>query len=144
VRNTKVCNLRAPFASNQDVSRCDVAMNDAALMCRRQPSCNLRRNRRRATRNKWPHTTQHGGEIFAIDKLHDDRWCITLWGHVKHRRNIRVRNDRCGTPLCTESCGGVRGCSECTTKHLYRHIATEHFVCCAEDGCRGTFTNLFL
>jgi hypothetical protein len=108
VSNTEVGNLRASFAADQNVARRNVAVNDAALMRCGKAARNLRRNSCGATRHKRADTAQHGGEIFAINKLHDDCWRFTLWSNVKDGGNVRMRNDCGGTPFGAEACSGGR------------------------------------
>jgi hypothetical protein len=119
-------------------------VNDPALMRCCQSASNLCRDCRRSARNEWSNASQHGGEIFSINKFHDDRWRIALGGHVKHGGNVWVRNDRCGAALCAESRGGIRRCGECATEHLHRYISTEHFVGGTENRGCSAFTDLFL
>jgi hypothetical protein len=59
VGDTKVGDLRTPFTANQDVTRRNVAVNDAALMRGGEAARNLRRNSCGATRHKWANATQH-------------------------------------------------------------------------------------
>jgi hypothetical protein len=106
VGDTEVGNLRASFATDQDVARRNVAVNNSALMRSREPTCNLRRNCRCAAWHKWTDASQHRGEIFAVNKLHDDRRRFTFWGNVKDGSNVRVRNDRSGPTYRAEARSG--------------------------------------
>jgi hypothetical protein len=144
VSNTEVGNLRAAFATDQDVARRDVAVNDAALMRCGKAASNLRRNSCGATRHERANTTQHGGEIFTINELHDDRWSFTLWRNVKDSGNIWVRNDCGGTPFGAEARSGGGRCGECTAQDLYGNVTTERLIYCAEDECCSTFTDLLV
>jgi hypothetical protein len=106
VRDAEVGDLRASLATNEDVARRDIAVNDAALMCGGEPARNLRRNSCSATWHKWADTSEHRGEIFAVNKLHDDCRSFTFWGYVEDCGNVRVRDDRGGAPFRAEARSG--------------------------------------
>jgi len=79
-------------------------VNDAALMRGGEAASNLRRNSCGATRHKWANAAQHGGEIFAVNKLHDDRRGFTFWSNIKDGGNVWMRNDGGGAPFGAEAC----------------------------------------
>jgi hypothetical protein len=113
VSNTEVGNLRASFAADQNVARRNVAVNDTALMRCGEAARNLRRNSCGATRHERADSAQHGSEIFAVNKLHDDRRSFALWRNVKDGGNIRMRNDCSGAPFSAEARGCGGRCGEC-------------------------------
>jgi hypothetical protein len=119
-------------------------VNNAALMRGGEAARNLRRNSCGATRHKWANAAQHGGEIFAINKLHNDRWRFTLWSNVKDGGNVRMRNDCGGTPFGAETRSGGRRCGECATQDLHGNVATERLIYRAEDECCSTFADLLV
>jgi hypothetical protein len=59
VRDSEVCDLRPPFASNQDVARRDVAVDDAALVRGGKSARDLRRNCSGASGHERTNATQH-------------------------------------------------------------------------------------
>ena len=79
-------------------------MNDAALMCCGEAARNLCGNGCGATRHERTDAAQHGGKIFAVNKLHDDRRSFTLWSNIKNGGNVRMRNDGGGAPFGAEAC----------------------------------------
>jgi hypothetical protein len=105
VSDTKVSDLCASFATDQNVARRNVAVNDAALMRGGEAARNLRRNSCSATRYERADTAQHRGEIFAINKFHNNRRSFAFWRNVKDSGNVRMRNDCGGTPLGAEARG---------------------------------------
>jgi len=119
-------------------------VDDSALMRGGEAARNLRRNSCGATRHEWSNAAQHGGEIFTVNKFHDDRRSFTLWCNVKDGGNVRMRNDCGGTPFGAEARGGGRRCGECATQDLHGNVATECFIYRAEDECCSTFTDLFV
>jgi hypothetical protein len=119
-------------------------VNDATLMCGGEAARNLRRNRCGSTRHKWADAAQHGGEIFAVNKFHDDRGGFTLWRNIKDGGNVRMRNDCGGAPFGSEERGGGGRCGECTTQDLYGNVTTERLINSAEDKCRSPFADLLM
>jgi hypothetical protein len=144
VSNTEVGNLRASFAADQNVARRNVAVNNAALMRCGKAARNLRRNSCGATRHKRADTAEHRGEIFTVNKLHDDRRSFALWRNVKDGGNVRMRNDCGGAPFSAEARGCGGRCGECAAQDLHRNVATERLIYCAEDECCSTFTDLLV
>jgi hypothetical protein len=144
LRDAKVGDLCATFAVDQNIARRDVAMNDAAHMCGSESTSNLRRNRCSAAWHQWTDASQHGGKIFAVDKLHHDGRRFTLWRNVKHGSHVWMRNDCRGAALGAESVSGGGRCCEWCTKHLDGHVAAERLISCAEDECSRPFANQLL
>jgi hypothetical protein len=70
--DAEVGDLCAPLTVNQNVSRRYVTMNDPANVRRSKPTRYLRSDCSGTTRHKWSDTSQHGGEVFTVDKLHHD------------------------------------------------------------------------
>jgi hypothetical protein len=59
VSDSEVRDLRTPFATDQNVARRNVAVDDAALMCGGEAARDLRRNSCGATRHERADTAQH-------------------------------------------------------------------------------------
>ena len=142
--DTEVGDLRTPFATNQNVARRNVAVTDAALMRGGEAARNLRRNSCGATRHKRANAAQHGGEIFAVNKFHDDRWSFTLWRNVKDGGNVRMRDDCGSAPFGAEARGGGGRCCKCTAQNLDGNIATERLIYRAKNKCCSTFADLLV
>jgi hypothetical protein len=59
LRNTEVGDLCATFTTDQDIARGDIAMNDAAHMCRSKSARHLSGHRCSATWHQWANAPQH-------------------------------------------------------------------------------------
>jgi hypothetical protein len=59
LRNTEVGDLCTTFTADQNIARGDIAMNDAAHMCRSKSACNLCSNRCSAAWHQWANAPQH-------------------------------------------------------------------------------------
>jgi hypothetical protein len=119
-------------------------MNDAAHMCRGEPTSDLRSDRCSAAWHKWTNAPQHGGKILAVDKLHHDGWRFTLWRNVEYGGNVWVRDDGGSATFGAEAVSGGGRCCERCAEHLYGHVSAERLIGCTEDECRCTFTNQLL
>jgi hypothetical protein len=119
-------------------------MNDAAHMCCGEPTSNLRSNCRSAAWHQWTDASQHGGKIFAVDKLHHDGWRFALWRNVEYGGNVWMRDDGGGTTFSAEAVSGGGRCCEWCTKHLDSDVAAERLIGCAEDECSRPLANQLL
>jgi hypothetical protein len=142
--NTEVGDLRTTFSIDQDVARRDVAMDDAAHMCSGKSTSDLRGNGCCTTRDKRTHSSQHGGQVLAVDELHDDGWGFAIRRNVEDGGNIRVCDDCGGASLGAESISGGTRCCERRAQHLYGYVAAERLIGCAKDECSGPFTDQLL
>ena len=143
VGDSEIGDLRAPLTADQDVSRREITVDDPACMRSGESARNLRGDRSGTAWHERTDATQHRGEIFAVDELHDDRRRLALGGDIEHCGDVWMRDDRGGATLGAESRGGRWDCGECGAKDFHRHVSTERFVGGAEDGCRGAFADLF-
>jgi hypothetical protein len=70
----------------------EIAVDDPALVRGGEPETDLPRDLDRLVARRTAQTPEHGGEILAIDVLHDDEDLIVLRGDVVGAADVRVRD----------------------------------------------------
>ena len=107
---TKIEQLRAGFGQH-DVARLQVAVHDAALVCRTQRVRDADGDRQRVVeRQRAPY--EPVGQCFALEQFHDEVRRAGLIANVVQRADVRMRQLRDGASFAIESRPKLRVCRE--------------------------------
>jgi hypothetical protein len=89
-REPEVRDPDAPAPVDHDVRGLEIPVDDPALVRGGEPEADLPRDLDRLVARGTAQTTEHGGEILAVDVLHDDEDLIVLGGDVVRAADVRV------------------------------------------------------
>ncbi len=109
---------RATIGRQQDVARLDVAMDDAADVGDREAACDIETDPGGLPWCESAAALEAGGEVLALDELHDEVWLVTVGAGVQARDDVGVAQHRRGEGLAAEPLGEIRVATDLGPKEL--------------------------
>jgi hypothetical protein len=94
---------RAAVAGEQDVARLHVAVDDAAHVCDAERTRDVGADPCRFGRGEASTSSQAGGEVLALDQLHDEVRLGVVGAGLEAGDDVRVTQDRGGERLASEA-----------------------------------------
>ena len=138
---TEVDDLGVAVVGDHDVGRLQIAVDDALLVCAREPFGDLGRERERA-RLRQRAAAERLAQLLAANQLHrDERHTVGLADLVDDR-DVRMLEHGCRTSLLQQAVAAHRVVHEIVGKDLQRDFAAELHVDGAIDDAHAAAANL--
>ena len=121
---SEIEDLHLPIAGDEDVLRFEIAMNDAAVVCRREASADLHRVVQRG-RERQRRSAQVWSERVSFEELDGDVWDPVAIADVVNREDVGVRQCGDGAGLAIEPLAHRR-VGERASRHCFdRNVAAQ-------------------
>ncbi len=133
-RDAEIGHLDPAAAGQQHVGRLDVAVDDAARMRCVERLVDLLGDARGRNRLERPVLADDGGEVTAVDQLHDDERVARLHAVVEDIDHVGVIERRGRLGLLPETSDERGVAAILRAQHFDRHVAAKLRVVSAEDG----------
>ncbi len=132
-RNSEVGHFHAPVGIQHDVAGLHIAVDDPAVVCRIERSCDLGNQAGGLARRERAVAAEERGEILAVDQLHHEVRALVVDAEVVDRHDAGVAERRSSVSLLAKSRDEVGVAPEFPVEDLDGDIAAELAVGGAVD-----------